>query len=245
MSDVLLVIENVSKFYPISGQTPRRVVGSISFDMRPGEALGLVGPSGAGKSTIAKMILGLERPDEGTIFFMGKDICRLSGKARREHFRRVQMVWQDPTVYLNPYQPVLTSIVEPLAAFGLCPADRRQERGLELMEMLGLPASLGRYKPSQLSGGQCQRVAIARALAVSPRLLICDEALVNLDLPQQVAIILLLKKLQNEMELGILFISHDRDTVRALCTTTLRMNTDGTLHDEAWPNHESRLAACR
>jgi ABC-type dipeptide/oligopeptide/nickel transport system ATPase subunit len=155
------------------------------------------------------------------------------------------MVWQDPTIYLNPYQPVLTSIIEPLAAFGLCPADRRQARGLELMEMLGLPASLGRYKPAQLSGGQCQRVALARALAVSPRLLICDEALVNLDLPQQVAIIRLLEKLQNAFGLGILFVSHDRDTVRALCTRTLRLNVDGTIYDEPGFNHEAGLAVFR
>lgn len=229
MSGTLLEMRGVSKSYATSGEKRRIVINDVAFCMHPGEALGLVGPSGSGKSTIALIALGLERPDGGEVLFMGEKIHDLPGRAKRKHFRQVQMVWQDPTVYLNPYQSVLTSIIEPMAAFGLCPKSQHRHKGLKLMEMLGLPASLGRRKPTQLSGGQCQRVAIARALSIAPRLLICDEVLANLDLPQQVRILKLLKRLQKDLQLSVLFISHDRDAVHTLCSRTLTIAAGGGL----------------
>jgi ABC-type dipeptide/oligopeptide/nickel transport system ATPase subunit len=122
---------------------------------------------------------------------------------------------------------VFTSITEPLLAFDIGTKKQRRERVKALMRMLGLSLLLGERKPGQLSGGQCQRVAIARAIAISPKLLICDEALVNLDLPQQVEILKLLKRLKKQLQLTILFISHDKDTVNALCSRTLIMKKKG------------------
>lgn len=227
MTDVLLEFAGVSKSYKAGDGRCRTVFNDVSFCIRAGQVLGLTGPSGSGKSTIARIVLGIEKPSNGTVAFMGQDITGLSGRRKRHHFRQVQMVWQDPVVYLNPYQSVLTSIVEPMAAFNCCPKDQLHERGRVLMNLVGLSKNLGHLKPAQLSGGQCQRVAIARALSTSPRLLVCDEILVNLDLPYQVRIIEMLRRLQKEFRLSILFISHDRNAIGILCSRTVAITPDG------------------
>lgn len=227
MSALIVELCNISKSYPAAGRKRQSAIRGIFLHVDHGEAVGLTGPSGSGKSTLARIILGLERPDSGEVFFLGNPISSLSAKGKWLHFRQVQMVWQDPTAYLNPYQPVWKSIIEPMMAFKNHPAGQIRARGLALMEMLGLPEALGSRRPAQLSAGQCQRVTIARALSTDPALLICDEALVNLDLPQQVSLLKLLKRLQAAIGLSILFISHDRDTVKALCSRTLTMTADG------------------
>ncbi len=234
MSAPLLEFRAVAKSYPAPGGKRCVAVENATFRVNSGEAVGLVGPSGSGKSTVARLSLGLEKPDAGDVLFMGENVAGFSKKRQREHFRQVQMVWQDPFVYLNPFQSVLTSIVEPMAAFGIGDKSLRREKALEWMRKMKLPEDLAARKPSRLSGGQCQRVAIARALSVSPKLLVCDEALVNLDLPRQVAMLELLEKLRTELRLAILFVSHDRDTVRALCGRTLTMKAGAVRDVRGW-----------
>lgn len=227
MTDALLELADVSKSYKTRDGRCHTIFDDVSFSIRPGNVLGLTGPSGSGKSTIARIVIGLEKPDKGKVTFMGHDITAMSHTKKRNHFRQVQMVWQDPVVYLNPYQSVLTSIVEPMAAFNCCRKDQLHQRGEALMNMLELPKNLSQRKPAQLSGGQCQRVAIARALSTNPRLLVCDEILVNLDLPQQVRVIQILKRLQKECNLSILFISHDRNAIGVLCSQTVTVTSPG------------------
>lgn len=210
-------MQNVSKSYRTSKGNQIPVFENVNFCISEGESLGLFGPSGSGKTTIAGIASALIKPDSGSVRFLGKKIGKMNAGQRRVHFRQIGMVWQDPVMYLNPYQSVFETVVEPLAAAGIGNRNEQSEKGAQLMSMLEIPAALWRRKPGMLSGGQCQRVAVARALILSPRLLICDEALVNLDLPQQVRIIRLLKRLQKELGTSILFISHDRSTVSAVC----------------------------
>ncbi len=152
------------------------VLDRISLTLVPGEALGLTGPSGSGKTTLARLILGIEKPDSGQVLFQGNPVTDPRGRVSRRYFSRVQIIWQDPERFLNPYLSVLTSIMEPMAAFDMGNAAYRRTRAYELMEMMALSPTLARHRPGRLSGGQCQRVAMARALSVSPALLICDEA---------------------------------------------------------------------
>ncbi|MBU0970764.1 MAG: dipeptide/oligopeptide/nickel ABC transporter ATP-binding protein [Proteobacteria bacterium] len=217
-------LQNIRKSYGRAGIDRQSVLKGIGFTIARSEALGLIGPSGSGKSTIARIALGMERPDSGQVRFMGKPISYSGNRAKRAHYSRVQMIWQDPKVYLNPFLPIRTIIMEPMAAFGMGKEKERIRKADHLMEILGLPKSSARLKAGQLSGGQCQRVAIARALSVSPKLLICDEALVSLDLPQQVNIIKILMTLQREMALSLLFISHDIKTVSRLCQRILYLD---------------------
>ncbi len=217
-------LQNISKSYGRAGIDRQSVLKGVGFDIAGSEALGLIGPSGSGKTTIARIALGMDRPDSGRVRFMGKTISYSRNRAKRIHFSRVQMIWQDPKVYLNPFLPIRATIMEPMAAFGMGTKKERLRKADHLMEILGLPKSSGCLKPGQLSGGQCQRVAIARALSVSPKLLICDEALVSLDLPQQVKIIKILMTMQKEMGLSLLFISHDTKIVRRLCQRILYLD---------------------
>lgn len=225
MGEEILKLDNIAKYFPLPNSGFRKVLQNVSLVIRAGEIMGLTGPSGSGKSTLARIILGIEKPDRGNLFFKGDDLYhKLTIKKRRAHFRNVQMIWQDPAVYLNPYQCVLNAVLEPLRAFKIGTSQLRRQRAFECMRMTGLETSLARLTPRQLSGGQCQRVAIARALSIAPHLLICDEALVSLDLPQQVAILKLLKRLQRDLRLAILFISHDQDTVNSLCTRIVQLS---------------------
>ncbi len=218
MSAPLLELRGVGKVYARAGKGPDTAVAGVNLCIRAGEAWGLVGPSGAGKSTLARLALGLESCDQGQVLFQGRDLAAMSRRDKRRLLTSLQMVWQDPTVYLNPFASALVSVAEPLEAFGLCSRRQARERGRELMALVGLSPNLAARRPGQLSGGQCQRVALARALSLEPSLLICDEALVNLDLVQQVRILELLGRLRRELELSLLFISHDPALVRRLCT---------------------------
>ncbi len=224
MGEILLRLERICKGFGPSVNGRPFVLENISFEVQTGQILGLAGPSGSGKSTLARIILGIEKPDRGNLIFGGKNVYhKLSRRKRRDHFRKVQMIWQDPYVYLNPYQCILTTISDPLRAFNLGSRKWRRQRVLECLEMVELSSTLAHCRPRQLSGGQCQRVAMARALSVAPSLLICDEVLVNLDLPQQVAIIKLLKALKEQLGVTILFISHDRDALNLLCSRIIQL----------------------
>jgi peptide/nickel transport system ATP-binding protein len=220
----LLELHKVSKSYGSERRKNPPVLDCISLTLEPGEALGLTGPSGSGKTTIARMALGIEQPDSGRVLFKETPVTDPRGHVSRGYYSRVQIIWQDPKGFLNPYLSVLTSIMEPMAAFGMANAADRRSKAYQLMEMMDLSPKLAHRKPGRLSGGQCQRVAIARALSVSPELLICDEALVSLDLPQQVKIMHLLSRMQKKMNLGLLFISHDKDAVNVLCSRVISLS---------------------
>jgi ABC-type glutathione transport system ATPase component len=188
-------------------------VGGVSFEVQRGEAYAIVGESGAGKTTVAKAIVGLQRPTSGAIDFDGEPLS-FRGSRRRQ----VQMVFQDPYSSLNPRMTIGATLTELLRVNDIC-ASRRDAsaRATELLDLVGMPKQALEHRPRAFSGGQRQRIGIARALAVEPTLLVADEPVSALDVSIQASILLLLKRLQRELGLTMLFISHDLAVVRQLC----------------------------
>jgi oligopeptide/dipeptide ABC transporter ATP-binding protein len=186
-----------------------RAVESVSFTMQRGEVLGLVGESGSGKTTTGRSVLRLIEPTSGRVLFDGEDVLKLRGAALRRFRRRAQIVFQDPFSSLNPRMTVARVIAEPMYVQDSVPKSRRLERVAELLEMVGLaPEMMTRY-PHQFSGGQRQRVAIARALALAPEFLVADEPVSALDVSVQAQIVNLMRKLNRDLSLSMLFIAHD------------------------------------
>jgi len=215
---MLLTIDRISKTYSAFPNPPTKVLHEVSLSVNHGEALGLVGESGSGKSTIAKCLMALTRPEEGTITYDGIDVINARGENLRRFRREVQMVFQDPYGSLNPRMSAEELIGEGLLVHKLEPdAVSRRRRVGEMMEMVGLnPNDMDRY-PRSFSGGQRQRIAIARALAVKPRILVCDEPVAALDVSVQAQVINLLQDMQRQMHLAIVFVAHDLAVVRHLC----------------------------
>ena len=215
MSAMVLEVRNLAKTFPIKGAFGRsagqvRAVDDVSFAIRAGEVFGLAGESGSGKSTIARMVMGLARPDSGDILIDGESI--LGRGATLAHRQKVQMVFQNPGASLNPRRTAGQSIRVPLDAHAY-PGNARARVG-KLLEMVHLPAHFADRYPHELSGGQKQRVAIARALAVEPRLLVLDEPTSALDVSVQARVIELLEDLVAQLGLTYLFISHDLSLMR-------------------------------
>jgi peptide/nickel transport system ATP-binding protein len=209
----LLRVSNLVKEY-VGPQGVSRVVDSVSFDIHPGETLGLVGESGSGKSTIARMLIRLIEPTSGDIHLDGEDLLAASPRRLRSLRRQMQIVFQDPYAALNPRMRVRQILAEPFAIHRepLSPA-----RLLELLTTVGLDATaLDRY-PHEFSGGQRQRINIARALALKPRFLVLDEPVSALDVSVGAQVINLLRDLQRQYGLTYLFISHSMPLVRYLC----------------------------
>ena len=199
-----------------------RAVEGVDFRIEPGESVALVGESGCGKSTTARLITQLEPMDEGRIIFAGQDATRAHGRELQQYRQQVQLIFQDPLESLNPRQTIAQIVSRPLINFELAAGRDVMRRVEELLELVGLtPASvyLQRY-PHQLSGGQRQRVGIAAALAVKPRLLVADEPVASLDISVRAQILNLLQRLQRELNLSLLFISHDLGVVRSFCGRT-------------------------
>ena len=196
-----------------------RAVNSLSFSVSEGETFGLVGESGSGKSTVARLIAGLYRPDAGTIRVVGQDVSsRPKSAAARQARRALQMIFQDPYSSLNARMRVLDIVAEPIRFYRLTgsEAETRSIVG-DLLDHVGLGAAAALRYPHEFSGGQRQRISIARALASRPRILICDEPTSALDVSVQATILNLLKDLQQELGLTMLFISHDLPVVRQMC----------------------------
>ncbi len=216
----LLSVRDLAKHFEVrsglrgSGGTVR-AVQDVSFDIYPGETLGLVGESGCGKTTVGRLILKLEQPSAGEIRFAGTDITKASAAEMKALRRKIQVIFQDPYSSLNPRMTVGEIIGEPLHVYKLAAGKREQHaRVQELLQQVGLRPEMAARYPHQLSGGQRQRVGIARALAMEPSFIVCDEAVSALDVSIQGQIINLLEDLQRRLGLAYLFIAHDLAVVR-------------------------------
>lgn len=222
-SEPLLSVRNLQTTFPIRSKLLRRTIGQIgavagvSFDLFPGETLGLVGESGSGKSTIARTIIGLEQPAAGNVLFEGDDLASISPAGLRQLRRDVQMIFQDPYSSLNPRRTAGQIVSEAWEIHpDVVPRDRWDAEVKDLLARVGLnPDHADRY-PHQFSGGQRQRIGIARALALQPKLIICDEAVSALDVSIQAQVLNLLQDLQRDLGLTYLFIAHDLSVVRHL-----------------------------
>jgi oligopeptide transport system ATP-binding protein len=221
---VLLEAQNLKKHFPVTrGILLSRVMGWIkavdeaSFQIRPGETLGLVGESGCGKSTTAKMLLMLEQPTEGSIFFQGADIYKANADKRKEYRSSVQAVFQDPWSSLNPRMRVKDLIAEPMIINWQLSRNEVRERVDKLLWDVGLNQYHANLYPHEFSGGQRQRLAIARALSLNPRLIVLDEPVSALDVSIRAQIMNLLKDLQEQYNVSYLLIAHHLATVRYMC----------------------------
>jgi peptide/nickel transport system ATP-binding protein len=221
--DALLSVRGLKKHYPIRSGLLRRVTGhvkavdGISFDVRPGETVGLVGESGCGKSTAATTLLQLEEPTDGDVYFDGDDITEYDRHQQKQFRRRAQMVFQDPNSAFDPQMTVGESLAEPLAIHDLTDSERQEEIVAEMLELVDMsPEDATRY-PQAFSGGQKQRIALARALVLNPDLLVADEPVSALDVSVQAEILSLLDDLRSELGLSMLLITHDLGVVREVC----------------------------
>ncbi len=206
-------IKSGSGFF--GGSQPLRAVNGVSFSLHEGETLGIVGESGCGKSTLARAVLRLVEPTHGSVSWLGTNLTSLDKKEMSRARKNLQIVFQDPLASLDPRMTISTSIAEPLRTFRAdLTARERREEVHAMMERVGLDASMYNRYPHELSGGQNQRVGIARAMINRPKLIICDEAVSALDVSIQAQIISLLKELQTEFGMSMLFISHDLSVVR-------------------------------
>jgi len=211
----LLRVKGLSKSYASGG---RRVAAldDVSFDLAPGETLGLVGPSGSGKSTLARVLLRLIEPDAGSIDFAGADLLALKGRALRSARKRIQMVFQDPLSAFNPRATVAEVLGDPLRIHRLAGRRDRPSAIAALLERVGLSSDLAERSIHAVSGGQRQRIAIARAIATGPDLIVLDEAVSALDVTVRGQILEQLVALQRESGIAYIFVSHDLAVVRAI-----------------------------
>ena len=220
---VVVSVEELRRTYPVTkGLVFKRTVGEVnavagvSFQVREGEALGLVGESGCGKTTTIMELMALKAPQAGRIEVLGQDVTALSPHERRELRRNIQIVFQDSMAALDPRLPASDILAEPLLLFGV-PEEQRHTRVLEVLDLVGLsPGHLGRF-PAQFSGGQRQRLCIARALALKPKILVLDEPVSALDVSIQAGVLNLLADLRAELGLSYLFVSHDLALVKQVC----------------------------
>ena len=217
----ILQIKNLKTYFPIRNgffggiSEYVRAVDNITFDVYPGETLGLVGESGCGKTTTGRTIIRLEEPTEGEMIYKGKDIAKMNTKELREFRKEVQIIFQDPYSSLNPRMTIGNAIMEPMQVHGILDNDEQRKKRVEdLLTRVNLdPSHFYRY-PHEFSGGQRQRIGIARALAVNPKFIICDESVSALDVSVQAQVLNLLNELKEEFGLTYIFISHDLSVVK-------------------------------
>ncbi|WP_124711908.1 nickel ABC transporter ATP-binding protein NikE [Mycolicibacterium nivoides] len=215
-ADPVVEVVGLTKVFAHGPNGHFKAVDDVTFTLTRNSTFALVGESGSGKSTTARLILGLTRPDAGEVSIEGTEVTGLRRQAKRDVWRKIQLVQQNPQVALDPRLTVEQIVDEPLRSFGLGDRTDRRRRVTELLDQVGLPGSFATRKPRELSGGQQQRVAIARALAPRSPIVVLDEALSALDVVTQRRILGLLHEVQRELELTYLFISHDLDLVRSI-----------------------------
>ena len=205
---------------------PNRVhaVNGLSLKLMPGQTIGIVGESGCGKSTTANVMCGLQAPTSGHVYFKGTDVTKRSAAQRKIIGRVISVVFQDPATALNARMTVREQLMDPMIVHKVGDAKSREARVRELIEMVGLPNSVLEALPGQMSGGQRQRVAIARALSLKPDAIIADEPTSALDVSVRAQILNLLMDLKKELNLAMVFISHDIQTVRYISDQIIVMN---------------------
>lgn len=236
--EAILKVSDLTKMFENRKKIEFYAVDHVSFQVMPGQTVGIVGESGSGKSTLAKLLCCLEEPTEGQIRLCGQEIGKRKGKKQREMYRKLQMVFQDPVSSFDPRRTLGDGIGESLRNHGMS-REEAQKRVELLLEQCGLPEEFaGRY-PHEVSGGQCQRAAIARALAIEPQLLICDEATSALDVTVQKQIMELLDRMRKEKNLTILFICHNLALVQSFCNQILVMK-QGKIVEEGKPEEVIR-----
>lgn len=220
----ILSVRNLSVDFPVKGGSIFAkkkfvsAVSDVSLDVYAGESFGLVGESGCGKSTLANATIGLQNPTAGEIFFDGKPFLRSDKKTFAEQRKRMQKIFQDPGASLNPRFSVLDIVAEPLVIRGGFTPEERREKVVSMLESVGLGEEDLERSPSDFSGGQQQRIAIARALILRPDYLVCDEPVSALDVSVHAQILNLLMKLQSDLGITYLFISHNLAVVRKFCS---------------------------
>ena len=213
MADNILEVRNLQKYFK-TNRGMLHAVDNISFTLERGKTLGIVGESGCGKSTTGYCVMRLIEPTGGEIIFNGTDINKLSERQMRKMRQKIQIIFQDPYSSLNPSKTIMEAIAEPMRVHKLYKTEKEVEaRVLELMELVGLSERLINSYPHELDGGRRQRVGIARALALNPEFIVCDEPVSALDVSIQAQILNLMKKLQKEMNLTYIFITHDLSVV--------------------------------
>jgi peptide/nickel transport system ATP-binding protein len=224
--DVLLRVEDLVMEFPV-GHTGLKVhaVSGISFDVLRGETLGVVGESGCGKSTTGKALMMLPRPTSGSVVFEGKELTALPPDEMRAARTSMQMIFQDPISSLNPRRKVRDIVREPLSIWKRGTAAEQLAKVDALLEEVGIdPQRAAESQAHQFSGGQCQRISIARSLVLDPTLIICDEPVSALDVSVQAQILQLLRDIQAELGLGLLFITHDLRVAAQLCDRVIVMH---------------------
>lgn len=217
---MLLEINNLCKDYSTGFLGNRKIhaVDDVSLCINEGEMFGLIGESGCGKSTLTKMILGLIKPSSGSIKYNGEEISGYGEKQWLPMRKEIQAVFQHPQMTFNPKKNLYYSCAEPLKLFDMCDKSNEEYLVREMTECVGISFDQLRKYPHEISGGQAQRISIARALSLNPRLLICDEPTSMLDVSVQAQILRLLMQANKEQNVAMLFISHDLEVVRAVCT---------------------------
>lgn len=220
MPEPLLRAEALAKHYPLRagwfGRRHLQAVDGVDLEVFPGETLALVGESGSGKSTLGRLLLMLERPSGGRVWFDAHDLASLPEAELRRRRKALQMVFQDPSDALNPRMTALEVVMEPMILHGLARGKAARERAISLLEQVGLKRRHAERYPHQLSGGQQQRVGIARALATEPKFVVFDEPTSALDVSVQAQLLNLIRRLREEYHLSSVFISHDLAVVSHL-----------------------------
>ena len=220
MDDALLKVNNLKKYFPVTKGIFQNITGhikaveSVSFQINSGKTLGLVGESGCGKTTTGNLIMSLEKPTSGNIYFKGKDIFLMNKNQKKELCSELQMIFQDPFGSLHPRMNVEKIISEPIRVNKIYKKNQIKDKVCEILELVGLKSDHLKRYPHQFSGGQRQRIGIARALTLNPKLLIADEPVSALDVSIQAQVINLLIELQEKLNLSFLFISHDLSVIQ-------------------------------
>jgi len=225
--DDLVRVDALVKTFPLRNAWGRatgtvRAVDGVDLTIRRGETLALVGESGSGKSTLGRSILQMDEPTSGTVTYDGVDLTSLPRSRRAPYHRSMQVIFQDPFSSLNPHRTALQNVMEPLTV--LAPGGDSRAQAIEALAAVGIDGDAVHRRPRAFSGGQRQRIVIARAIAVRPGFVVCDEPLSALDMSIQAQVTDLLLRLQRELALTYLFISHDLSVVREIATRTAVMN---------------------
>lgn len=214
----MLCVDSVSLGFGTGRRRDGLCIDRVSIHVRPGETYGLTGQSGSGKTTLARIMMGLIRPSAGHVWFMGKDVCRMTHAELRCYRRSVQILFQNPVLSLDPLQTVLESVREPIRAHCIeTSRSRAMDEAVRLLCSCGITEDMHRRYPHQISGGQAQRVALARALGIRPKMIIGDELTAMLDVSVQAQILTLLQDMKQTHGITLLLISHSREALRHCC----------------------------